>query len=221
MSETCPKCKGYLYAGWHTTLYRGREIDEAICLMTGPLREELQSMTAERDGWKSRLKLVIDEVCKHSDGLSTCEANECGGCESDDSLPCEELCRNLAHQLEHKEADKLYDMTAERDAAIAKCVELENKLCDQHNAHLQAASVTEQKLEQANAVIDKVFPIFGPMVGDVQLPTMPGFTLRVRRDVKAMAEQWAIAETAIREYKGLSGTGNAAAEAAKSSTNRP
>ena len=55
MPDKCPKCDGYLYGGWHTNIPGasiGREADDAICLMTGMLREDtadLRSQLATKD----------------------------------------------------------------------------------------------------------------------------------------------------------------------------
>jgi len=73
-----------------------------------PLLDELENACA----WKKAMKETIDEVLKTATELTYCESNECGGCDTDESPPCEGLARWLAHALENVEANKQYDELA-------------------------------------------------------------------------------------------------------------
>jgi len=73
--------------------------------------DKITRLARECNDWKQCTQWVVDEVLQHTaDGeLMVCGSNECGGCDNDDTPPCEELCRDLAHQLERAEANARYD----------------------------------------------------------------------------------------------------------------
>ena len=68
MEKKCPKCHGYLYRdGWHTNCPGesiGREADETICIMTQPLRLEIEKLQKIIDSLKNRMYGAICPVCE-------------------------------------------------------------------------------------------------------------------------------------------------------------
>jgi hypothetical protein len=120
--EKCPKCGGYLYRGWHTNCpgeALGKVADDVICTMTGPLREQLAAAERERDAWRSLMKATIDEAMKATGDVGLCLGNECGGCDTDDSVPCDEIAQWAAHAWGNKEANAAYDLQQKLTEALA------------------------------------------------------------------------------------------------------
>lgn len=133
----CPDCGSELGTAGCPTAWKHRQTEIptkftycAFCDLTRQLHaltaerdaavQRAERAEAERDKWKACMGWVIDEVLKHTDDgeLGECASNECGGCESDDTPPCEGLCRNIVHQLERDESNRNYDAQQAHAAAV-------------------------------------------------------------------------------------------------------
>jgi hypothetical protein len=83
------------------------------------LRERLAAAERERDAWRTLMKATINEAAKVTGDVGVCVSNECGGCETDDSVPCDEIAYWCAHAWGDKEANAAYDLQQKLTAALA------------------------------------------------------------------------------------------------------
>jgi hypothetical protein len=83
------------------------------------LTDSLLAAQKERDEWKQFGKAVLDEAYKAKDTFGVCEGNECGDCENDESVPCEDMAKYVCHVYESIETDKHYETQIQFNAALA------------------------------------------------------------------------------------------------------
>ena len=79
----------------------------------------IDKLTEERDAWRKLMKATIDEAAKATGDVGLCLSRECGGCETDDDVPCDDIAEWAAHAWGNVEANKAYEAEEKLTAALA------------------------------------------------------------------------------------------------------